>query len=153
MKPYKFALIIFAFTAVYVSCKKDDGAVTDNITGTWKASDSYIVTFDTVANKDSILNTFKIRKECEKDDLLRIQDDKKIFILNGPLLCDTAQKAEQSLGTWGLLSKNKVLRILSDDLADTTDYNLLYIDKTTLKLSIDNDTILNSVRYYTYTKN
>lgn len=153
MKPYKFLLIIFAFAAIYVSCKKDEGAVTDNITGTWIVSDTYIVTFDTIANKDTVVNTFKNRKECEKDDQLRIQDDKKIFALNGPLLCDTAQQAEQSLGAWGLLSKNKVLRILSDDLADTTDYNLLYIDKTTLKLSIDNDTILNSVRYYTYTKN
>jgi hypothetical protein len=153
MKTYKLLLIVFGLSTIYLACKKDEGAISENIVGTWKASDSYIVTFDTIAEKDSILNTFAIRKNCEKDDLIRIQEDKKFFELNGPLLCDTTEQTEQLLGKWELINKNKTLRILSEDLEDTTDYNLLYIDKTTLKLSIENDTILNSNRYYTFERN
>ena len=82
---------------------------------------------------------------------------KKLFLLFAIVLfcsCnndDNHNSSQNQLkGKWSLINKSKNIQIISLDSADTTTYNLLYIDKTTLKLSIENDTILNSTKYFTY---
>ena len=149
MKPTHLLLIVLAASAIFIACKKNEGAAADNILGTWKESDGYTVLFDTVAQKDTVTNLFKKMKDCEKDNVLIFDINNNCFQGNGALRCDTGEQSSVFLGKYTISTNGRILTVTG---VDTTKYNVVSVDKTSMRLTIDDYPVPNSTYYLTYQK-
>ncbi len=83
---------------------------------------------------------YNILSACQKDNYMVYTADKSIIENEGVSKCSDTTKQQKLIGNWQLIDADKTLRVISQNIisgipvADTTDWIINELSKTTLKL-------------------
>lgn len=87
-----------------------------------------------------IEDEYMVLSACQKDNYIVYKADESIIEDEGASKCSDTAKQQKLIGNWQLLDGDKTLRVISQNIisgipvADTTDWIINELSKTTLKL-------------------
>ncbi len=130
----KLALIVLTISSLIVlSCSKEETTVktrAELLTAKDWMMTAAIITMN-IGGKDSSIDMYSTMPACEKDDLFKFETSKVITQKCGALKCNPTDPNSISSGIWTLIDESNPLRIID---GDTTDFNILTLNTTTLKM-------------------
>jgi hypothetical protein len=151
MKIKTLSLIGISTLFVFTACTKDDdstgttsststtgGASNAGVVGTWKVTE--MTTTVNMGGKDTTIDMLADQEECEKDNLLKFNDDYTILELSGAMKCDSTDVDSEPGGVWALLNNNTQFRIID---GDTTLADVVSLTNTTFKIKYQESSLLN----------
>jgi lipopolysaccharide export LptBFGC system permease protein LptF len=147
-------IIAFALVGLLTSCTKQQDTNEELLAGktekSWKMTDSYRLIKLKASQKDSVVNEFKNRPDCYKDDFQTYKADHGRYYNQGVVKCDTVAATNRYTGKWEFMNNYKTLnnKTLVGD-SDYLDVVELTEDKLVLKyLYTANSTTQDSTFWY-----
>lgn len=86
---------------------------------------------------DTTMDNFADMEDCEKDDLIRFNENKTVTTKSGALKCDPSDPDSEDGGTWELSADSKKLTVTVDGDPETVD--VVTLTETSLVISMSGE--------------